>query len=212
MSEMNVTATAMQEGVTVAEGLAEHAGRLARRLEALEDFASLLAHDVKSSLVVALREDDPREGVTRALELVDSVLEAVRADQSTGGSTDIAASLQDAVSDLRECQVHVVSSVAGEFPLPAEALRLVLRNLLANAIAAGARQIHVSAVAHGDRQLLVVDDDGVGLDSAGRYATGAQLGLALCRRLVERCGCALELRPRSVRGSRAVIVAPGGAT
>jgi hypothetical protein len=41
------------------------------------------------------------------------------------------------------------------------------------------------------------------------YATGAQLGLRLCRRLVERCGCVLELRPRAVRGTRAVIVAAG---
>ena len=58
--------------------------------------------------------------------------------------------------------------------------------------------------------MLVIDDDGVGLASANRYATGAQLGLRLCRRLVERCGCVLELRPRAVRGTRAVIVAERG--
>jgi two-component sensor histidine kinase len=57
--------------------------------------------------------------------------------------------------------------------------------------------------------VLVVDDDGVGLASADGYATGAQLGLRLCRRIVERCGGALELRPRAVRGTRAVIVVAG---
>jgi two-component sensor histidine kinase len=57
--------------------------------------------------------------------------------------------------------------------------------------------------------MLVIDDDGVGLASGDRYATGAQLGLRLCRRLVERCGGKLELRPRAVRGTRAVIVVAG---
>ena len=58
--------------------------------------------------------------------------------------------------------------------------------------------------------MLVVDDDGVGLTSADPYATGAQLGLRLCRRLVERCGGALELRPRAIHGTRAVIIAKKG--
>jgi two-component sensor histidine kinase len=59
--------------------------------------------------------------------------------------------------------------------------------------------------------VLVVDDDGVGIGSDDGYATGAQLGLRLCRRLVERCGCVLELRPRAVGGTRALI-ATGGAS
>ena len=80
-----------------------------------------------------------------------------------------------------------------------------------NAIAAGAETIHVSTLARGDQHILVVDDDGIGLASADGYATGAHLGLGLCRRLVERCGCVLELRPRAVRGTRAVIVAAGAA-
>src|SRR6266566_3645450 len=131
---------------TTEEQLAEHVGRLARKTEALDDFAGLVAH------------------------------------------------------------------VTGEFPIPPDALRLILRNLLANAIAAGAERIHVSALGRGDQRILVVDDDGVGLASTNRYATGAQLGLRLCRRLVERCGGVLELRPRAVGGTRAVIVAAGAGT
>jgi signal transduction histidine kinase len=96
--------------------------------------------------------------------------------------------------------------VSGDFPIAPDALRLVLRNLLANAAAAGAKQVHVSLVSRGEQCVLVVDDDGVGLGSAP-YATGAQLGLRLCRRLVERCGGALELEPRASRGTRAVILA-----
>jgi signal transduction histidine kinase len=191
------------------EQLAEHVGRLARKTEALDDFAGLVAHDVKSSLLDALHDEDPRQGVVRALELVDSILEAVRTDLAASGMSRVAECVQQAISDLGDIDTEIVASATGEFPVPPEALRLVLRNLLANAVAAGADQIHVSALARGDQRILVIDDDGVGLESASGYATGAQLGLCLCRRLVERCGGMLELRPRAVRGTRAVIVAAG---
>ena len=205
---MQASATRM----TTEEQLAEHVARLARKTEALDDFAALVAHDVKSALITALRVEDPRAGLTRALELVDSILETVRADQGATGVARIADCVQQAIADLGDSRTEILASVTGEFPIPPEALRLVLRNLLANAIAAGAERIHVSALARGDQRVLVVDDDGVGLASADRYATGAQLGLRLCRRLVERCGGVLELRPRAVRGTRAVIVAAGAGT
>jgi signal transduction histidine kinase len=191
------------------EQLVEHVTRLARKTEALDDFAALVAHDVKSSLLGALLGEDPRAGVMRSLELVDSILEAVRVDQAGTGAARLADCVQLAIADLGDSRAEIVASVTGEFPIPPDALRLVLRNLLANAIAAGAVRIHVSALARGDQRILVVDDDGVGLASSNHYATGAQLGLRMCRRLVERCGCKLELRPRSVRGTRAVIVAAG---
>ncbi len=202
---MQATATRM----TTEEQLAEHVARLARRTEALDDFAALVAHDVKSSLLDALRDEDPREGLTRALELVDSILEAAHADRGGTGVARLTDCVQQAIADLRGRRPEIVASVTGEFPIAPAALRLVLRNLLANAVAAGAERIHVSALARGDQRILVIDDDGVGLASADGYATGAQLGLRLCRRLVERCGCELELRPRAVRGTRAVIVAGG---
>jgi signal transduction histidine kinase len=192
--------------------LVEHVARLARKTEALDEFAGLVAHDVKSSLLAALRDADPREGVTRALELVDSILEAVRVDQAATGVARLADCVQRAIADLGDSRIEIVASVTGEFPIPPDALRLVLRNLLANAVAAGAERIHVSALAEGDQRMLVVDDDGVGLASGDRYATGAQLGLRLCRRLVERCGGKLELRRRAARGTRAVIVVAGAGT
>jgi signal transduction histidine kinase len=192
------------------EQLADHVVRLARKTEALDDFAGLVAHDVRSSLLGALRDEDPREGLMRALGLVDSILDAVRTDPAATGVARLADCVQQAIADLGARGVEIISSVTGEFPMPPDALRLILRNLLANAVAADARRIHVSALAREDQCVLVVDDDGVGLDSAELYATGSQLGLRLCRRLVERCGCVLELRPRAIRGTRAMIVAAGG--
>jgi signal transduction histidine kinase len=196
-----------------AERLAEHAARLGRQNEALADCAALVAHDVRSALVSALVSDEPREGLERALELVDSILEVTRADpgdgRGGGGVASVAECVRQAVADLGGVDAEVITSVTGEFPMPAAALRLMLRNLLANAVAAGALRIYVSGLARGNRRALVVDDDGVGLDAPVGYATGARLGLALCRRLVARSAGVLDLKPRAVRGTRAVIVLNG---
>ena len=116
---MQATATPM----TTEEQLAEHVARLARKTEALDDFAALVAHDVKSSLVTALRDEDPREGLTRALELVDSILEAVRADQAATGGARLADCVQRAIADLGDSRTEIVASVTGEFPMPPDALR-----------------------------------------------------------------------------------------
>jgi signal transduction histidine kinase len=191
------------------ERLARTTIQLAQRNEALEDFAALVAHDVRSSLLSALRSEDAREGLTRALELVDSILEAERAGQQDSLFAPAAECVQQAVADFGEMGAEVISNVTGELQIPPAALRVVLRNLLANAEAAGARRIHVSAVTSGDRCTLVVDDDGVGLRSTDRYATGTGLGLALCRRLLTRFGGLLELKPRAVGGTRAVISIAG---
>ncbi|TDW24358.1 sensor histidine kinase [Kribbella kalugense] len=198
-----------QDDRSTAEQLAEHAARLARKNEALEDFAALVAHDLKSSLLSALMSDEPRRALLRALEIIDSILAATRADRAEGGAAQGADCVREAVADLGDLRAEVITTVTGECPIPPAALRIVLRNLLANAVAAGAGRIFVSAIARGDRRVLVVDDDGVGLGPTDRYATGGQLGFALCRRLVARFGGVLELKPRAGGGARAVLVLDG---
>src|SRR3954453_17680313 len=58
------------------ERLARATMKLARRNQALEDFAALVAHELKTPLHAALVADDASSEVERALELVDSLLEA----------------------------------------------------------------------------------------------------------------------------------------
>ena len=198
--------TVVRHPSATAERLAEHAARLARRTEALEDHAALLAHEVKSSLLCALHSDDVRRGVVDAIELVDSILEAVRADAETGDSSGLTVDcVRQAVADSK-LRMEVITGPVEDLPIPAGVLRLVLRNLVANAAAAGARRIHIWSRTQSDRSILVVEDDGIGPVSTSGYATGTRLGLTLCRRLVARFDGVIELEPRTVGGSRAMVM------
>jgi signal transduction histidine kinase len=188
------------------ERLAQQAVQLARRNQALGDFAALVAHELKTPLELARRQHDPWVGVDRALELVDALLEAARAELATQGCALAADCLDEALRDLGPIAAEVTTDLPQEVPLPEMALRVILRNLVANAVAAGARHIHVGAVASAASWVLVVDDDGVGVAETGGYAGGSRLGLSLCRRLAGRFGGTLELAPRAVGGTRASVV------
>ena len=186
------------------ERLADHAALLARRIQALEDFAALVSHELKGPLQAALLSEDPAPEIRRALHVVDSVLEAVRSESTTGAWCSPQACLTDSLRDLGRLDAEISSALPGRFPLPAAVLRIVLRNLLANAAAAGARRIRVWAPCSAPIWMLAVDDDGVGAGSR-TYVDGSGIGLALCKRLVERLGGKLELRPRPNGGTIALV-------
>jgi signal transduction histidine kinase len=188
------------------ERLAQQAVRLARRNQALGDFAALVAHELKTPLELARLQGDPSVGVERALELVDVLLEAAQAESATQGCASAADCLEEALRDLGPMAAEVTTDLSQEVPLPAMTLRVLLRNLVANAVAAGARHIHVATVASAGSWRLTVDDDGVGLPEAGGYAGGSRLGLSLCRRLAGRFGGTLELAACAVGGTRASVV------
>ncbi len=184
--------------------LARHAGRLARRNEALEDFAALVAHELKAPLRAALLADDAASWVERALDLVDSLLEAARSEAHPGTASSETC-LAAALADLGEVAAEIEAELPPELPLAPAALHVLLRNLVGNAVAAGARHIRVAAAPATDSWTLVVVDDGVGLQTKDGYAGGSGIGLQLCRRLAERLGGALELDAAAGGGTRATL-------
>lgn len=206
------TPSARTDDPRTAERLAEYAVRLVRQNEALEDFAGLVAHDLRTVLVAGLRSGSTRESLTRALQLVDSILEAVHADSGDGNDTaSVPDCVRDAALDIGDSDLRLVCMASGSIPMAPTALRYVLRNLMTNAVAAGADLVQVSALACGDQHLLAVDDNGGGPGASTSYVAGVGLGLALCRRVLGRCGGTLELRPGLTQGSRALICLAGGA-
>ena len=106
-----------------------------------------MAHELKTPLQLARRQHDPSVGVERALELVDVLLEAAQAESATQGCVSAADCLEEALHDLGPIGAEVTTDLSQEVPLPLVALRVLLRNLVANAVAAGARHIHVATAA-----------------------------------------------------------------
>jgi len=187
------------------ERLALTTMQLARRNQALEDFAALVAHELKTPLQAALLAEDPSGPLENALDLVEALLEAAETGPSGQTLASVSESLERATEDLR-AELEITSDLATTLPLPSGPLRVILRNLLSNAVAAGARHVHVAAVRSSHAWQLLVDDDGVGLAQVDRYAAGSGLGLSLCRRIADRFGGALELAPRLSGGTRATLV------
>ena len=183
---------------------------LARRNEALEDFAALVAHELKTPLHAALYADDPSKLVEEALDLVDELLEAAQGSAFERPIASVAECLEQVTKHLGG-QLEVTSDLITALPLPPGPLRVILRNLLANAAAAGAGHVHVSAARSARSWRLVVDDDGTGLVETQLYAAGSGLGLSLCRRIAARFGGALELAARPSGGTRATLELAGAA-
>jgi signal transduction histidine kinase len=186
------------------ERLARAAMQLARRNQALEEFATLVAHELKTPLQAALVADDASRQIERALDLVDSLLEAVHEPRERRFAS-VARCLEQALQDLGAREIEVTARVAADLPLPPASLRVILRNLLRNAVAAGARRVHVVAVRSAGSSRLVVIDDGAGLDTDTGYAAGSGLGLNLCRRIAGRYGAELALAPGPAGGTRATL-------
>jgi signal transduction histidine kinase len=187
------------------ERMAEATMRLARRGEALEDFAALVAHELKGPLEAALLADDPRPWLASALTLVDSLLQTAT-EPSDGAWASLGDCLAEAARCLHRAQLTVIADDTARFPLPTRSLSVILRNLLANAAAAKAGRVEVFTTHRGRRWRLVVDDDGVGLGGRDHaYDHGSGIGLELCQRMAGRHGGRLELVSRGARGTRAIL-------
>jgi signal transduction histidine kinase len=188
------------------DALAERIVALARLNEALDDFAALVAHELSNALLAA----SDRADVRRAMDLVDELLEVARGEGEERWAA-VGAALDQALGDVGERPASVIASLPDAFPLARTLLRVVLRNLIANATAAGARTVRVTAERSGDRWTLAVDDDGLGL----RIGTmtprpGANgIGLALCRRIAERHGGSLGLGDSTLGGASVTLTVRG---
>jgi signal transduction histidine kinase len=189
------------------ERLARTAVDLARRNQALEDYAALVAHELKSPLHAALLAEDPSPHLEAALERVEALLAAAQSESSERAFVSVAESLDQAVEDVG-ADVDVTTDLQATLPFPPQTMRVILRNLLSNAVSAGAHHVHVAAVSSPSSWRLLVDDDGVGLGDVDRYESGSGLGLSLSRRITGRFGGVLQLTPHPAGGTRATLEFP----
>jgi signal transduction histidine kinase len=200
---------------------------LARLLVLLES-AALPGADVDGLLAQAEQE------VQQARDLIDDVL--FLGELETGrevvslGRTRVLPIAQEIVAALADRALHaeIELQVTGgeevELPLRPRMLRVVIENLIANAIRyagpGSTCRIGVSRV--GDESVLVVADDGAGVDPAdlarlferfyradtARSSRGTGLGLAIVKHIVTSAGGTVEARGRSGRGLEIVCRFP----
>lgn len=211
-------------------------GRVRQAFGAQTSFVGDAAHELRSPLA-ALKlqvqglqratDDATREvavarltaGIDRATRLVEQLLELARQQATTATGTKlqptdlsdiVRLALADTASTAQARQIDLGLSQAdeGEIAGHAEALRILVRNLVDNAIKytppGGTVDLEVRRCA--DRLVLTVDDSGPGIPEqdraraldrfyrvAGTETTGSGLGLAIVKSIAELHGATLSL-------------------
>ncbi len=208
-SSVAIVTAALQE-----ELLVDELTVLARAYAESQAFVSLLAHELRTRLKLTEHalSSAGEDGVGTALEntrvvqeLVETLLALARGQ--AGESADSGVAVLRVLHDLREdIELLETEILAGELPLvplPQGLLETVLRNLLLNALEAGASRVEVFARPDGT---ICVTDDGPGVTPEqatrifGVYSGtfgGAGLGLTLCREILRRRGGDIWLEPPS---------------
>jgi len=197
----------MSAVLSIEDHLVDEVTALARGCTEMQAFVALLAHEVRTRLKVterALSRADEAglriasENTWTLQELVEDLLELARArpDARANAGDAMRWVLQD-FGDSVEADI-VVGELAA-VALPPALLRTILRNLVVNALEAGASKVEVFAGRDG---AICVRDDGPGVSPAvaakifGAYSGkfgGAGLGLALCREILRQRGGELWL-------------------
>jgi signal transduction histidine kinase len=195
---------------------------LSEMLEAEQRERARLAeslHDGPMQRLVALRQDvaDRDDDVSQAVaERVDAAIGETRAiissfHPATVRELGFEASLRAAIAPFRATS-SVELSIRDDGGVQAGMLVIpIAQELVVNAVKhAGPAAIRVVLEREDDWIVLVVDDDGVGIDEAAsrRAVQAGQVGLAIVRRRVEDLGGTLEIATRPDGGTHSRVVLP----
>jgi signal transduction histidine kinase len=215
---------------------------LKERLRARDQLLLDVSHELRSPLTrmrVALEMAEPgsavdslQEEVSSLGKMVSEILETERLNSQTG-------QVKREPSDLVKLMTDKVAKFAGHtpgitwhpvdmplVPLDTERIRLVLRNIIDNALKYGktaTRPIEISLRKEGGFAVLDVQDFGPGIPEADQplvfepfyrvdrsrsRTSGYGLGLSLCKRIVEAHGGSISLYSKMGEGTRMTIKLP----
>ena len=173
------------------------------------------------------------EGAQRMRALIVDLLAYSRVERQDveGTATDGEAVLEQAVHDLRLTLAESGAIVTHD-PLPTVVtvpgqLKQVLENLLSNALkfrGPAPPRIHLAAQRHGPEWVFSVRDNGIGLDPqyahrifqmfqrlhTRREYPGTGIGLAICKRIVERHGGRIWVESAPGQGATFYFTLPAG--
>jgi signal transduction histidine kinase len=231
--------TEVQPLVTDLNALLEHRERVVHRAIAK---AGDLAHGLKTPLAVLQHEADTAKAaglndlaasisqqIDRMRRQVDYHLAQARAAASgaTPGARCLVAESAEGLARTL-ARLHADRGIAIDVRVPPDHcvrgerqdLDEMLGNLLDNACKWARTRVVISSTIAGDHLIIVVDDDGPGIDSSKREAVlqrgvradeaapGSGLGLAIVRDLAELYGGSIALEASPAGGSRARLQLP----
>jgi signal transduction histidine kinase len=174
-------------------------------------------HDGPMQRLVALRQDaaEADDAMARRLDAAISETRAIISSfhPTTVRALGFEASLRAAVAPFPAAQVVrlTIRSAVDDRALAGTVLVPIAQELVVNAIKhAQPTGIRVVVEPDGDQLVLVVDDDGVGIDDAAsrRAVQAGHVGLAMVRRRVEDVGGRLEIATRRDGGTHSRVVLP----
>ena len=173
---------------------------------------------------------DIAETSERMGELIDSLLSYARVESVTAPAedTDVNSVAEEVLRDLaiqiRKREVSVIKNVLPELPVERYHLHQILLNLLSNALkytAEGrAPVIEIGPLRPADRSLVGfhVRDNGIGIAEADRerifrFAEGGDgegrgIGLAICKKIVEKYGGSIDVDSREGEGANFRVYFP----
>jgi len=172
------------------------------------------------------------DGSTRMQRLIQDLLAYSRAGAGKAlRQTSSEDALNNAVTNLR-ATIEESGAVVTHDPLPTMTtdetqLTQIFQNLVGNAIkyrSDAAPLVHVSAKNGGDEWTFSVRDNGMGIDPQyfarifvlfkrlhGREEyQGTGIGLAICKKMIERLGGRIWVESRPMKGSTFLFALPGG--
>ncbi len=192
-------------------------------LNAMSLNAELLSEEIETSDGLEMLETITGE-IRRLENLTGRYLTLSRRRISETTTEDPVAMVREVLRLEEEAlrRSSVVATVTGEagslVDLDGDAMRRALRNVLLNAVEAGARTVSVSVTRTESEVVIEVADDGPGMDAGQTRqafepffttkAQGTGLGLAISRQELEEVGGRLECESTPGEGTRFWLVSP----
>ncbi len=207
----------------VGQMLAQITHEVRNPLNAMSLNAELLSEEIETSDGLEMLETITGE-IRRLENLTGRYLTLSRRRISETTTEDPVAMVREVLRLEEEAlrRSSVVATVTGEagslVDLDGDAMRRALRNVLLNAVEAGARTVSVSVTRTESEVVIEVADDGPGMDAGQTRqafepffttkAQGTGLGLAISRQELEEVGGRLECESTPGEGTRFWLVSP----
>jgi PAS domain S-box-containing protein len=151
-------------------------------------------------------------------------LDAATVKQRGSAQTALSTALESLAPAAREAAAEITSDPLPDVACSEPHLVQLFENLIGNAIQyrgnADPLRIHVSAVERPDEWMFSVSDNGIGIDPCyaqkifgifkqlARSETGTGMGLAICAKVVERCGGRIWVNSELGKGATFLFTLP----